>query len=66
MLGDGQRFVACARERVDDQEVQIASFHVGVELADGRNVLQAAGVSLRLPLISGISVSPGIRDRSGP
>ena len=42
MLGDGQRFVACARGRVDDQEVQIASFHVGVELADGRNVLQAA------------------------
>ena len=42
LLGDGQRFVACAGGRVDDQEVQIASFHVGVELADGRKVLQAA------------------------
>ena len=42
LLGDGQRFVACARGRFDDQEVHIASFHVGVELADGRKVLQAA------------------------
>jgi hypothetical protein len=42
LRGDGQRFVGCARGRFDDQEVQIASFQVGVELADGRKVLQTA------------------------